>query len=111
MEYLKENREKIIGDLLDCISIASVSQNRAKTEEALDYLLSLAESMGMESHKLLDGRVGTVEIGQGTETLGILVHIDVVDEGDRDLWICDPFKGQVIDGKSMDGELSMIKDL
>ncbi len=99
MEYLKENREKIIGDLLECLSIASVSQNRVKTEEALDYVLSLAESMGMESHKLLDGRVGTVEIGQGTETLGILVHIDVVDEGNRDLWICDPFKGQVIDGK------------
>lgn len=99
MEYIEKNREKLIEDLLGCISIASVSDDREKIAEALDFVLDLADEMGMRTAKVLDGQIGIVEIGQGSETLGILTHIDVVDAGSRDLWISDPFKGQIIDGK------------
>ncbi|MCI5687509.1 MAG: M20/M25/M40 family metallo-hydrolase [Emergencia sp.] len=99
MNYLEKNREKLIDDLIGCLSIASVSEDKEAVAEGLDYVLSLAESMGMNAKKVLDGQVGVVEIGEGDETLGILTHIDVVSSGDRDLWICDPFQGQVIDDK------------
>ena len=99
MEYIEKNKDRLIEDLLGCISIASLSEDKEKVEEALDYTLGVAKKMGMKASKLLDGKVGIVEIGQGTETLGILTHIDVVDEGNRKLWKCDPFKGQIKDGK------------
>ena len=99
MEYIEKNINKLIEDITGCLSIASVSDDKEKVGEALDYVLDLAEDMGMRTTRALDGQVGVVEIGQGDETLGILTHVDVVDAGNRELWICDPFKGQVIDGK------------
>ncbi|MDO9085233.1 MAG: M20/M25/M40 family metallo-hydrolase [Anaerolineaceae bacterium] len=42
--------------------------------------------------------VGIVEMGQGEETLGILVHLDVVGIGDREKWTNDPFEGVQRDG-------------
>jgi succinyl-diaminopimelate desuccinylase len=42
--------------------------------------------------------VGVVEFGQGEETLGILVHLDVVDIGDPLKWAYDPFQGTEKDG-------------
>lgn len=99
MTYIEKNKEKMITDLTGCLSIESVSQDKDKVEEALDYVLSLAEDMGMKTEKLLDGQVGTVEIGQGSETLGILTHVDVVNPGNQALWICHPFQGQVLDGR------------
>ncbi|MGN1333513.1 MAG: M20/M25/M40 family metallo-hydrolase [Anaerovoracaceae bacterium] len=99
MDYIEKNVDKLVEDIKGCISIASVSDDKEKVGEALDYVLDLAENMGMRTARVLDGQVGIVEIGQGDETLGILTHVDVVDAGNRDLWICDPFEGQVIDGK------------
>lgn len=96
---MKKNIDKLIEDITGCLSIASVSDDKEKVAEALDYVLDLAEDMGMRTARALDGQVGVVEIGHGDETLGILTHVDVVDAGNRELWICDPFKGQVIDGK------------
>ena len=98
-EYIKKNEEAIIGDLLECLSFASVSDDRKAIEESLDHVLSLAANMGMKTYKTTDGRVGVVEIGEGEETLGILVHIDVVGAGNEALWICEPFKGQAIGEK------------
>lgn len=99
MEYIEKNREKIIRDLLDCVSFPSVPDNREATLTALVHVLKIASDMGMRTYLTKDKRVGTIEIGQGEETLGILVHIDVVDGGNRALWICDPFKGEIINDK------------
>lgn len=99
MSYLENHKKILIDDLLGCLSIASVSSDKEKVAEALDYVLALAKRMGMTAKKVLNGQIGIVEIGQGEETLGILTHIDVVNGGNPDLWICDPFKGQIIDGK------------
>lgn len=37
-------------------------------------------------------------MGQGEETMGILVHLDVVGIGDREKWTNDPFEGVQCDG-------------
>lgn len=64
--------------------------------EALDYTLSLCESIGM-TVKNCDGYAGYAEIGQGDEMLGILMHLDVVPEGHG--WDFPPYGGEIHDGK------------
>ena len=48
---------------------------------ALKYALDIAEDMGFKT-KNLDGYAGHADFGEGDETIGILVHLDVVPEGD-----------------------------
>ncbi|QQY79226.1 succinyl-diaminopimelate desuccinylase [Keratinibaculum paraultunense] len=64
--------------------------------KALEYALNLAKQMGFKT-KNLDGYVGYAEFGEGEETLGILVHLDVVPEGDG--WIYPPYGAEIHDGK------------
>lgn len=90
--------KKMIEDLKGLIDIPSVSSDQAAVERALDYVLKLGKQMGMRCEKLVDGQIGTIEIGQGTETLGILTHVDVVDAGSDELWNSPPFCCQVREG-------------
>ena len=99
MKYLEENKATIISDLMKCLSFESVAGKDGEIGKALDFVLARARQMGMKAEKLLDGRVGVVEAGEGKETLGILVHIDVVGAGDRQLWRSDPFAGTLAEGR------------
>lgn len=58
------------------------------TVEALNYMLSLAESYGFEV-KNLDNRVGYIEWGSGDKMMAVLCHLDVVPPGDG--WESDPY--------------------
>lgn len=64
--------------------------------EALKYVLNLSESMGFTISDI-DGYVGYAEFGDGEETVGVLVHVDVVPEGDG--WTLPPFSGELRDDK------------
>ncbi|RKD32526.1 dipeptidase PepV [Thermohalobacter berrensis] len=64
--------------------------------KALDTALHIAEEMGFRT-KNVDGYAGHAEIGEGEETVGILVHLDVVPEGDG--WTYPPYEGEIHDGK------------
>lgn len=66
--------------------------------EALDYILVLGHSMGFKTCNL-DNYAGYIEIGDGTEELGILVHVDVVPEGEVADWKYDPYGGVIAEGK------------
>lgn len=48
--------------------------------EALKYALELCSSLGFRT-KNCENRIGWAEIGEGTELIGILVHLDVVPAG------------------------------
>ncbi|HHV25839.1 dipeptidase PepV [Anaerosalibacter bizertensis] len=63
---------------------------------ALKYALDIAEDMGFKT-KNLDGYAGHADFGEGDETIGILVHLDVVPEGDG--WTYPPYSGEIHDGK------------
>ncbi|SHE48149.1 succinyl-diaminopimelate desuccinylase [Caldanaerobius fijiensis DSM 17918] len=63
---------------------------------SLDYVLSLSEKMGFET-KNLDGYVGYAQYGDGDEMVGILVHLDVVPEGDG--WTYPPYSGEIHDNR------------
>lgn len=97
--YIENNKENILKDLSDLIAIPSVSADKDKVAEALEFTLKLGEKMGFRSINCLDGQVGVIEAGDGPETLGILAHVDVVPEGDIEDWNTDPFKATIIDGK------------
>lgn len=65
--------------------------------QALDFFLKQAEKLGFQARSL-DGYMGIVEMGEGEEELGILVHLDVVPAGDRSKWRFDPFSAEIHDG-------------
>lgn len=60
------------------------------------HTLKLAESLGFKT-KNVDNYAGHAEIGEGDEIVGILVHLDVVPEGDN--WDFEPYGGEIFDGK------------
>lgn len=64
--------------------------------DCLLHFLSLAESMGFETHNY-DGYIGEVIFGEGAEEFAILAHLDVVPAGNG--WTKPPFGGVVEDGK------------
>lgn len=98
-DYIDTQEEEIISNLCQFIEIPSVSSDLIAVKESLDYILSLGKAMGMRSRSLMNNQIGIVEIGQGDETIGILVHVDVVPAGDLDLWQTPPFKATIIDGR------------
>lgn len=65
---------------------------------ALEYMLSLAESMGFTT-KNVDGYAGHAEYGNGENIAAIVVHLDTVHEGEG--WSVPPFGGVMRDGKIM----------
>ena len=64
--------------------------------EALHLFLKIAERMGFETDNV-DNYAGTVSLGSGEETVGILAHLDVVPAGKG--WETDPFTMTIKDGK------------
>ncbi len=64
--------------------------------EALLYYLGLADKLGFKT-KNVDGYAGHVEFGEGEEIIGVLVHLDVVPEGDG--WTYPPYSGQLVDNR------------
>lgn len=64
--------------------------------DTLLYFLDLAKGMGFET-KNVDGYAGHVEYGEGEEIIAVLVHLDVVPEGDG--WTYPPYSGQIVDNK------------
>lgn len=81
----------MLSDLKGLMEIKSKSEDRSKCEEALLYVETLARNFGMKTTMGKYRDVCVVEAGEGEETLGILAHVDVVEEGALELWECEPF--------------------
>lgn len=96
--YIKEHESAILSDLKKLISFRTVSEEKVETEKSLDWFLQRGSDMGFRIFKTSTNDVGIVEVGQGEETLGILVHLDVVDIGDPDKWRYPPFEATISDG-------------
>lgn len=64
--------------------------------KALEKALELSKEMGFDT-KNLEGYAGYAEFGEGDETVGVLVHLDVVPEGEG--WTYPPYAGEIHDGK------------
>jgi succinyl-diaminopimelate desuccinylase len=90
--------------LKELIAIPSVKGKPGKAGEpfgreishALNYVLDWGRTNGFKT-KNLSGYAGHIEFGEGKETVGVLVHLDVVPAGEG--WIHPPFSGEVEGGR------------
>lgn len=104
--YIEANETEIINDLSALINIPSVIDevNHEKPfgkhiDDALKWTLNKFEAIGMKIFYDPKGYYGYAEIGEGSELIGILAHVDVVPSGDENNWKFSPFKGVHKDGK------------
>ncbi|MFS1663897.1 M20 family metallopeptidase [Streptococcus sp. zg-JUN1979] len=107
MTFITEKQQKdCVEALAHLVSFASVLQeDDSKTpfgqpiQDALDYTLALAKSLGFRTYCDDKGYYGYAEVGEGSELLAVLCHLDVVPAGDRTKWLSNPFKMDIRDGK------------
>ena len=106
MDFIKlveSYKEDIVKSTQDVVKIRSV-EGEAKPDmpfgegpyKALEFALKLADEMGFKT-KNLEGYAGQADLGEGEETVGILVHLDVVPEGEG--WTYPPYAAEIHDGK------------
>ena len=88
-------REEILEHLHELLSIPSVTAVGSgdtpfgpETARALAWVLDLCRQLGFRT-KNCSNMTGWAEIGQGSELVGILVHLDVVPDGEG--WDYPPF--------------------
>ena len=100
---IEENRAALLADLQEALRINSVMGEPEPgmplgpgPAKALQAMLDLGARLGGTAQNF-DNYAGHIDFGEGEETLGILGHVDVMPAGDG--WVCDPFSGEVIDGK------------
>jgi len=98
-KYIETHIGDIIEDIKMIVSFESVYGNQEAIQGALDFMLERARDMGFITKTTAEKDVGIIEIGHGTECVGILVHVDVVDIGDPDKWTHPPFECTIEDGQ------------
>lgn len=102
--FLDSRREEMVDRLCDLIAMPSLEEDARPGQpfgtplfDCLTATLDLARSLGFTRCENVDGYAGYVEMGQGDEEVGILVHLDVVPPGDG--WTLPPFASTVKDGR------------
>ncbi|MFJ5621657.1 Sapep family Mn(2+)-dependent dipeptidase [Peribacillus loiseleuriae] len=98
-EKLQFYEEQLMEDLAELVSIRSVRDETTITNhapfgrtirDAFDQMKSIAERDRF-LHEDFDGYAVHLEHGSGDEIIGILGHLDIVPEGDKEDWTFDPF--------------------
>lgn len=96
--HLEAQREPLKKALIELVGIPSVcDEGRGgfpfgeAIDRALWKTLSIAGDLGFRIEYGAGGYYGFAEVGQGTEMLGILGHLDVVPPGKLEDWEHDPF--------------------
>ncbi len=99
---VEKNFDALVKDLQSLIQIKSVYDEEKPgmpfgegCAAALNRALEICESLGFRT-KNFDNYVGYAEIGEGEEMLGVVVHVDVVPEGNG--WVEPPYAANIVDG-------------
>lgn len=99
---LKYN-EQLIESLQQSLRIPSVegpalpdAPYGTAVRRCLEHMLQTAENLGFPATNV-DNHMGWCEYGTGDEMIAVLGHLDVVPAGDG--WSCDPFGGELKDGR------------
>ncbi|MBR6509453.1 MAG: Sapep family Mn(2+)-dependent dipeptidase [Clostridia bacterium] len=102
--YIRENKEDIVKDLLELIRIPSVqsdAENDAPYGKACKRVLEetkkLYERHGFKSQISSDNKYVLASWGKGDKTVGLFAHGDVVPVG-NDWLVCEPFEPIIKDG-------------
>lgn len=107
MDYVgiaKKYRDEYYETLKKLVNIKSIRDEATATKnapfgkgcrQALDFMLDLAKKDGFNTIDY-DGYCGVIEYGEGSESIGILAHLDTVTLGDG--WNYDPLGCELKDG-------------
>jgi succinyl-diaminopimelate desuccinylase len=102
VDEMKKEVIKRVQEVIRIRSVEDVAKEGMPFGEGIDtclrYVLKLAEKLGFRV-KYGDGYYGYVEMGEGEEMIGILGHLDTVQEGDARAWTYPPYEAQIHDGK------------
>ena len=103
-KIINENKELIVKTLQELIQIKSVYDESTITKampfgkginDALEYMLNLGKKDGFDVVND-EGYAGEITYkGTGSETVGILCHLDVVPEGNN--WTYPPYEARIVD--------------
>lgn len=100
IDKMKDSLVQSVQDILKFKSVEAPADGKMpfgkEVHDCLIHTLELATKLGFKT-KNVDNYAGHAEIGEGKEIVGILVHLDVVPEGDD--WDYDPYGGEIVDGK------------
>lgn len=95
--------KEMLKSLIEIVSIPSVEGEAEENkpfgkavDDALRYALNLSDEIGMVT-KNIDNYAGHADYGDGEETLGIVIHLDVVPASDG--WTFEPFKPEIVGNK------------
>lgn len=102
-EHVLALQDSLIAALQENLRFPSVEGNPepnapygAAVRSSLDHAAETARKLGFEPVDV-DGHVLWCEYGEGEGMVAVLGHLDVVPAGDG--WTCDPFGGELFDGK------------
>ncbi len=103
LDIIEQDKDELIEKTREILQIKSVEDDPEGdmpfgkgVNDSLEYALNLCESLGFRT-KNLDNYVGYAEYGEGEEMMAILVHLDVVPEGEG--WTYPPYAAEIHDGK------------
>ncbi len=102
-QLIESHKDRIIACLREMVRIRSVEDRPQAgmpfgpgVDMALERALEMGRKLGF-SVKNVDHYAGHIQIGKGEKTIGILVHLDVVPEGEG--WTHPPFSGKIYNGR------------
>lgn len=103
LSILDTYQDEMIKTLQQVIQIPSVETEPQpgapfgqEVARSLEFMVDAGRALGMKARNV-DGYAGHVEIGEGEDLIGVLVHLDVVPAGSD--WTYPAFGGEIHDGK------------
>lgn len=96
-KIIESYQDDVIFHIAELVSFESLGENQKACHDALSYVLELGKKFGMRTGITPQGDAGFVEIGEGPEEVGILVHVDVVGIGELAVWNSSPFEVKIKD--------------
>lgn len=103
-KYLNAQSKSMTAALQQMVAIPSVKSPPQKgapfgagISKILHYTANRLNQLGIRDIDHVDGYALTAALGDAPETVGVLVHLDVVDAGTG--WSVPPFEGRIIDGR------------
>ncbi|MBC8532103.1 dipeptidase PepV [Gehongia tenuis] len=101
--FVEKRLAGLVRDLQRLVRIPSVKSKPSpgapfgfESRRCLNEMLLIAAELGFTARSI-DGYCGEVIYGEGTRSLGVLTHLDVVPAEDG--WRCPPFAGEIVDGR------------
>lgn len=103
-EYIDSNSQRFIDDLIQLVKQPSVSARKEGTQECAEILHEMMREIGISTRIIPEEEGNPVVYGEiksksPQKTLLFYDHYDVQPPEPLEEWICDPFSGDIRDGK------------